>query len=175
MESATALRKRGHHIEERPGCSPWCGFLLDRPKFRHHLVVHRDLDAHACVSLDPADQRRQPPTGFANREFHHGLRVKIFKMYSHVQERSTSRCLDALSPGLASWMSRRALCKTILGMGMVALTDQLGTLRSGIRSGSSEHNDTVDDLPDDEEAVTHVCGRHLPNGGFTIRSKRRAD
>ena len=62
---------------------------MERPKFCHHLVVYRDLDARARVSLDMADKGQQLLTGFADREFHHGLQAKVSKTYSHVQDMST--------------------------------------------------------------------------------------
>jgi hypothetical protein len=89
MGSTPVLGKSSHEIQECSGRRSWLRFLLDCPKFRHHLVMHRDLDARAGVSLDSADQGRQLLTGFADREFHHGLQVKISKMYSHVQDMST--------------------------------------------------------------------------------------
>jgi hypothetical protein len=70
---------------------PWGGFPLDRAKFCHHLVVYCDLDARARVSLDSADKCRQVLARFANREFHHDLQGEYSKMYSHVQDMSTSR------------------------------------------------------------------------------------
>lgn len=72
-------------------------------------------------------------------------------------------------------MSRRTLCKTILSMGLLTAIDPLNTLRTSGASETHENADQPGEPPrEEEEVVTHICGRHLPNGGFTIRSKRTA-
>lgn len=72
-------------------------------------------------------------------------------------------------------MSRRTLCKTILGMGLLTAIDPLNTLAAGV-SPENKAGDQSDELPGDEkEIVTCICGPRFPNGGITIRSKRIAD
>jgi hypothetical protein len=105
--STPALGKSSHKIQECPGRDPRRWFRLDGPKFRHHLVVHRDLDARAGVSLDSADKGRQLLTGFADREFHHGLQVKMSEstsMYKVCQH--TPICLPRRWMGEAGWAIR---------------------------------------------------------------------
>ena len=94
----TPLRKLGHNPQERRGGSPSREFLLDGSKFRHHLVVHRDLNARSRISLDPSDQGRQPFTRFADREFHHCLRER---------KKNVQRCTKSVNQQVVSHSADR--------------------------------------------------------------------
>lgn len=89
MGSAPALRKPVHQVQECPSRGSRGRVRLHGPQFRHHLVVHCDLDARARVSLDSADQCRQSLASLTDREFHGHLQVNMYKMYNLVQEMST--------------------------------------------------------------------------------------
>jgi hypothetical protein len=85
MGSARAFPEPAHQVQECPGRRSWRWFRLYGTKFRHHLVMHRDLHTRTRVSLDSVDKAWQLLTGFADREFHHGLHVKMSETYKHVQ------------------------------------------------------------------------------------------
>lgn len=43
---------------------------LDRPKLRHNIVMHRNLDACPRILSDLADQLRRSPSSLADRDLH---------------------------------------------------------------------------------------------------------
>jgi hypothetical protein len=88
LRPAPSLWKAGHQVLERASRGAWRRLLPHCAKFRHHLVMNRDLDADARVLLHFADKCRQMLSCFTDREFHPDLHVGMAEMYIPVQSLS---------------------------------------------------------------------------------------
>jgi hypothetical protein len=80
LHPAPSPWKAGHQVLERASRGAWRRLLPHRAKFRHHLVMNRDLDADARVLLHFADKRRQSFASLTDREFHPDLHLDMAEM-----------------------------------------------------------------------------------------------